>query len=493
MKIITTVGTSIFTNYQNKNKVLRTYSDFRYKDINTIIEDLDNTTSASDYTNSRYLGNIMRVKQVISKLWIAKEKSCAELQTLYKIAEETEEELEVYLLATDTVLSVLACELIKEYLLTVKTIKNRKVSCVFNNDVNAADTSIVVGLQIKDAGEFENKGVDNLLTIVDKFIGNSVNSIFNISGGYKIVIPYLTLYAQIKKISLKYLYEDENKGSENESVLLSVPILPFSYDISAVYRYYLLLQDGKDFISNNHQKDDEIAALLIEECNKLGLLNGKKVSALGKLFKSYIMDFFAEGKSSLGFFMEYKLLQYFQYYDEESKKGRVLQSVEIEAMTEEDIKPKGNEIDIFIETDKFYVFDELIKEGKRGLRKPLKNSYIPIEVKPLGGINMKQYEAFLNRVNEFWSECLPKEVRIIVYSFLPKDYAIHKFKTDNRMTTYAMKVKNIIGAIPFRIQLVNIDIAFSKNDIRDELMKRHLNEKDFIGELLFINGELKNN
>jgi hypothetical protein len=205
------------------------------------------------------------------------------------------------------------------------------------------------------------------------------------------------------------------------------------------------------------------------------------------------MDFFAEGKSSLGFFMEYKLLQYFQYYDDVSKKGRVLQSVEIKPMKEDDIIPKGNEIDILIETDGFYLFEETITEGKRGNSKPLKNAYITIEVKPLGSINAEQYEAFLNRINNFWGECLPKEVRIIVYSFLPKDYAIHKFKTDNRIANYAVKVKNIIGNIPFRVQLINIDIAFSKNDIRDELMKRHLNKEHFISELLFINGELQNN
>jgi len=504
-RIITTVGTSLFTNYKNKIEVIRNYPVLKqdYENITTQYDSLNErlndkgekeSISASEYNNSFYQSDVDHICEVIQYLWldVAQEKSCAELQTLYKIIEEEQsEEFDIFLLATDTILSVLAAILIKEYLKVQGTIDKKKVRCIFNNDINAADTSIIKGLQIKNADEFEKYGVDNLLKSVRKFSANGDDVIFNISGGYKIIIPYLTLYAQIYNISLRYLYN--NSTDKNTSTtLLEVPGLPFSFEQKAVYRYYLLMQDGKDYFSNNHQKENEAAKSLIEECNQLGLLRRNKITSLGRLFKSYVSDYMAESKGSLGFFMEHKLLQFFQYYDDSVKNGRVLQSVEIVPITDRKNIPKGNEIDIFIETEGFQLYNELIAKGKRSETKPIKESYITIEVKPLGSINLKQFECFLNRVQQFWADVLPKEVRIIVYSFLPKEYALYKFNSDNKIISCANKVKEILGSIPFKAQLVNFDIAFSKNGIKNELMKEHLKKEHFIGKQVFINGIKQN-
>jgi CRISPR/Cas system-associated protein Csm6 len=281
MKIITTVGTSIFTNYQNKNKVLRTYSDFRYKDINTIIEDLDNTTSASDYTNSRYLGNIMRVKQVISKLWIAKEKSCAELQTLYKIAEETEEELEVYLLATDTVLSVLACELIKDWL-------------NINSKIIVLEIKIIGGLQVDNSEIFKNEGLKNLVKVISDL--NTGNTALNISGGYKAIIPFLTLIGQIEQIPLHYMYEDSNS-------IITIGKMPFSFDWTLIEKNISYLFDTSLINSQRIEKE------LID----WGLIDiDKKLTTLGNLAKAYLENENVPYQATtFGYFIEYKLYEYY--------------------------------------------------------------------------------------------------------------------------------------------------------------------------------------
>lgn len=502
MRVITTVGTSIFANYNNKVEVIRNYPDLKkdYAGITTQVDNLENKP-ASDFTNSLYEGDIEYIREVIHYLWleIAHEKSCAELQTLFEIAkEETNKEenttakLEVFLLATDTILSVLACELIKEWLNEQSEIHDLKVSCLFNNDINAPDTMIVKGLQVEDAGKFRELGVDNLLGITNRLTGKDKNLIFNISGGYKALIPYITLYAQLKEIPLKYLYEDSN-------TLISVPNLPFSLDPMKVHRYYLLLQDGKDFLASNRQKNNKGAQILVDECIEWGLLkktNKIEPTTLGKLFIDRTNNFFDIGKSNLGFFVEHKLFEYFHFYDELGKKSKVLHSVEIEAMEPEAThKPKGNEIDILLETKDAYLFNEIIREGKRANEKPQSGAYIPIEVKPLGRIDVKQYESFLLRIANLWLNHFPKEVRIILYSFFPVDYAIHKFINSNisRMKKCAEMVATILGEVPFRVQLVNIDIAFSeKNEISDDFMQHPLTKEHFIQELFFINGELQN-
>jgi CRISPR/Cas system-associated protein Csm6 len=429
MKIITTVGTSIFTNYQNKNKVLRTYSDFRYKDINTIIEDLDNTTSASDYTNSRYLGNIMRVKQVISKLWIAKEKSCAELQTLYKIAEETEGDLEVYLLATDTVLSVLACELIKEYLLTVKTIKNRKVSCVFNNDVNAADTSIVVGLQIEEASQFINVGFNNLLKIINDY-SEKGKFVLNISGGYKAVLPFLTLFAQIKGMPLKYNYENSNE-------LISIGNMPFNFDYSYFTDEYIGFEALKKDKEHNLPNKEEFIELLEDKKGFNSLVekqliqenNGKiKLSLLGEmLYQEYEKIEIDEGFNAshlLGFTMEALIFKFFnsKYPSAKNQLGQNIGQSE---------QGDAYDIDVFIETDNLIWAIEVKPQNVKVLINPsdsTKKQMKTLEYKCLQG-------AFKNAEEQYKNKEL--NIGVVMYHHnMPNKYQQEKFIELNEKFKY---------------------------------------------------------
>jgi hypothetical protein len=112
--------------------------------------------------------------------------------------------------------------------------------------VKAPDTTVVKGLQIKNATQFETEGFNNLLTIIQKYKTKN-NTILNISGGYKAVIPYLTLFAQLEEIPLKYMYEDSGE-------LITVGNLPFSLD-------WAVVEALKPFLNNYFLERVEIQAL----------------------------------------------------------------------------------------------------------------------------------------------------------------------------------------------------------------------------------------
>lgn len=245
LKVITTVGISIFSNYWKKENIDELGD--KYQSITDLYDRLDtNTKQANDYSDSRWKSTIRNIKERILLIWLpfAQEKACAEIQSLYKIAEEEKQDLEVYLIATDTVLSIVACELIKEWFDKYPSVKstNTGIKCYFYKDIRAGDTTVVEGLQVKDADIFETQGFNNLLKIIEKYNEHN-NTILNISGGYKALIPYLTLFGQLREIPLKYIYEDSE-------TLITIGNLPFSLDWAVVEAlkpflnpYFLAKQD----------------------------------------------------------------------------------------------------------------------------------------------------------------------------------------------------------------------------------------------------------
>lgn len=319
-RIITTVGTSLFTNYMNKDDVVRAYSGLskEYEQIDTQVKNLEKFDH-SKRQDSKYDSDIRHIKDIIQYLWLpfAHEKSCAELQTLQAIAAENSgAELEVYLLATDTVLSMVACELIKTWLDQGNI--NGVKKCVFHADANAPDTTVIKGLQIEKADRFRQEGFSNLLNILQKFAVKG-STVLNISGGYKAVIPYLTLYAQLEGIPLKYMYEDSEE-------LITVGNMPMDFDFSLFTDEYIVFEMIKpdksaqnlpsklSFIENLSTPDSfqllKDNFLIVENDDKIQL------SLLGQmLYRKYEAIQKEEGFSAsnlLGKVMEVKVFEFFQ-------------------------------------------------------------------------------------------------------------------------------------------------------------------------------------
>lgn len=208
-KIITTVGTSLFTNLLKDDQNYKNLKDKPHKDWDS---------------NSSYIDELR--KKISSKT--KNETDSAELQSLAKIRTKIQGDVEVFLIATDTILSRLACEVLKE---KIPSILNNNIEVSFNPQLD-----VVSELQVKDREKFQKEGLVNLLNRIEKIAsGYWENLIFNITGGYKAVIPYLTILAQVHSVVSYYTFQDSD---EDKFELLEIPNLPLSIKEELFNQYW---------------------------------------------------------------------------------------------------------------------------------------------------------------------------------------------------------------------------------------------------------------
>lgn len=260
MKIITTVGTSIFENCKNENP---TNKDFK------------NAYKAIKEQGLPYLKIVNTDKDDIIDLqdgingWFKKNNNAsAEIASILAIA-GTEIDVHVHLIATDTVLSVLAAELIEEWFkqnkpeITVAFTRPDKLEKQSDSD------NIIQNLSITSNDKYQ-EGFMNLIEVVsgliDKDKKDKQEVILNITGGYKAIIPIMTLIGQIKEVPLKYIYEESSFDEKNDG-LVEVGNLPIHID-------WKVLEPTLPFVKDVFPFKDKIK--LIEECLKLNILNYKE-------------------------------------------------------------------------------------------------------------------------------------------------------------------------------------------------------------------------
>ena len=111
--------------------------------------------------------------------------------------------IKVHFMATDTILSSLSAEIVAKYL------GNKKIETNFDKE-----RDVIRDLQIEDAKEFEKNGLVNLVDRVYRIINEQYyeNIILNITGGYKAIIPYMTIMGQVNNIPIYYIFEDTEIG-----------------------------------------------------------------------------------------------------------------------------------------------------------------------------------------------------------------------------------------------------------------------------------------
>lgn len=149
--IVTTVGASLFMNYLEE-------SDFINADYKSI-----KYASHQDWNNKQArIASIKKNKDF--KNWISRNlnDSCAEIASLLKIIERLNEDAKIRLLATDTVLSRLAAELIMEQTIT-HPVTDEKVTVDFH-----PERDVITGLRIDNAEIFETDGLQHF---VKRFTG----------------------------------------------------------------------------------------------------------------------------------------------------------------------------------------------------------------------------------------------------------------------------------------------------------------------------------
>lgn len=416
MKVITTVGISILTqNYQGQfpNSKDALLSDWANERIQPEIERFRNQDNQSN--------------QLFPK---TDQEVCAEIHTLYEIAKQKPAEtLQVYLLATDTVTAVLACELIIAWLNFKKedgdeTAKRIQIAAAVNTgelDKMRQQRSIyqsaypdafilpIPDLQVNDPRQFQTTGFSNLLTAINAIAGKD-NPLLNISGGYKATIPILTIMGQIYGYPLRYTHQDNKEGQ-----IIGLEKLPVAFDAEQIERIFPLLDE--DVLPN-------IDSALLDEAANFGLLmpDRKKRSPLGTLFFNYVNNFAPQGKPALGVFVEYKLLEYFTFFWKDRKSYKVVRSVPIIDQNEEE-KLKGNEIDLLLEPiESATIYEAIINGNPTSGIKP--TNYIACEVKPFSSFSnptkfikiKEQFPETCNYISSEWNK--PKEFYYIVYTLL---------------------------------------------------------------------------
>ncbi len=286
LKVITTVGTSILANCDRENGNINwSYINRPFKDKNMRRSD--------------------REKEKV-KEWIAthtdKTQISAEIKSLFKLREEkNNEKLEVYLLATDTIASALASEIVKEIL------ENEDLKVYYNPDFD-----VIKDLQVEDFNRFEkgkNKLIERISKLIDEFVKNEKsnkkrkfikeNVLFNITGGYKGIIPILTILAQLYECEIFYIFEESNDP-------ITIPRIPINFDPFLLESLYVDIYLKKK--NHSHQFRNE------KKLKEFGFINrSNEITALGELFYKMAYTYNPLSSNVLGYFVEYKILEYLHY------------------------------------------------------------------------------------------------------------------------------------------------------------------------------------
>jgi putative CRISPR-associated protein (TIGR02619 family) len=280
-KVISTVGTSFIENYE------KTTQDY-LTDGNTLKKPVRN------FDDAYYDGNVTELLSWASKC--APEKISAELASIVKLSETyKEEQIEVYLLSSDTASSYTCALAAKKYFED-------------NNNISVKEVTVIENLRLENLTIF-NLGKDNLIREISKLIdkaepGNdrkkwkevSKNFIFNVTGGYKGIIPILTILSQLYECEIIYKFE-ESDG------LLKIPRIPINFDPVLTEGLFLDLWFKRE-------KKDKHDFKYIDKLKAFGFIEKDKFTALGELFYEMAQRKQAAGKNVFGYFIEYKILEY---------------------------------------------------------------------------------------------------------------------------------------------------------------------------------------
>lgn len=336
MIIITTVGTSLLTNLTKEDY----YSSFNFdlsKSQRTVISQGELKSECADIESAISIHLNGDEKYPTNETYGININASAEIKSICKIANGNPST--VYLLATDTFMSEYAAKLIQEYL-------NERNGLIVNKPVRIND------LDVERPNDFEQAGFEKLVGKLEEIRAkhDEKQIVLNISGGYKALIPFLTIYAQIRNLPVKYIYENSNE-------LISINKAPLDFDWEIIERHYFALEAfGDDRKANppiekikERLNDGEFEILrdeyrlIIEYQDKEGATRAK-LTVFGDLYLKIYDEKFHSGvfnrKSLHSKLIEYLVYEYFQ---NEFPNARVICGY----------TPAGSnyDIDVFIETE----------------------------------------------------------------------------------------------------------------------------------------------
>lgn len=467
-KVITTVGTSLITNYQQEKNGGTLQGDFN--SIDSVVDDLKPLDS-SEYDGGKNKIAIETIKKVMQSKWLQgvrweekrdawvldskateNAKASAELSTLYRIREKYKFDT-VYFICTDTALSVLAAECMKDYSPLLKGIDVRIIR--------------IPNLKVNDYDEFKKNGLSNLVKEIVLIIkqDSAEDLLMNISGGYKAFIPFLTVLTQIYKIPSFYIYEESEQ-------LIQFPQLPINFDWEFAQAFARLLKrDAKGVLYFDYEKDiDEKVLQTFIDHGLLEKNNGSFIfSEVGLIYGLFASEFcrnqkekrekvrFAHDQTLNGHFAEYKWMEY--YYNS-SLPLRIFHSVkDKEIYLNKNRHSVGtHEVDLIVERNDDFIVCESKSFGQ------IRNTNIGVE---------EMTDFFMNRVN---FNPKPSEFHLCVYAIVSgkKD----KMNVENELKDFGRKLFNRDELIQTNINF-KLLVMFPPVSLAD-FMQNPLSNKDVV-------------
>ena len=262
MKIITTVGTSLATNIINPLRSKCNISDEEQK----ALECFSKIQQKDFKEKENYLKEYNFLKKFILKNIDFSEKTSAEVKSILALRKKYNDFLKIELIATDTIISPLCSEILKEIL----------EENIENLEAKLDEKNIIKDLQVANYQRYK-RGLINLINRLNEFAYNGEyfgEMILNITGGFKGVIPYMTIFGQVNNIPIFYIFEFTNS-------LISIPQIPISIDESLFEKYF------KEFylISNDMIEVNKFSKEFLKECENLIEIDDGLVyiNALGKI------------------------------------------------------------------------------------------------------------------------------------------------------------------------------------------------------------------
>ena len=295
--IVTLVGTSLFQNHPHL-KELAKGNDFKVLKQNAF-------NAAKEFLNDQ--------------------ECCAELSSILPLKGSKR----VHLIATKSAESIFCGYFIKKIL-------NHHVVKVFFDPGRSVNLSF-------DRYENYERGLDELLDRIFELLQEvgSKDLVFNITSGYRGIIPYISAVAQV--FGCRILYDF--LGKENKPIVIEP--LPIEFDRSILYILYPYLKFyGKV----------KIPAQIKKQLKDMGLVENGRLTPLGRIalfaIESHVYD-----RSILGHEMELLLYEYFV-----DKKDRARKLLEFEYdIVKRSYKEEGfrSDIDIYLANDKEYIWIEV--------------------------------------------------------------------------------------------------------------------------------------
>ncbi len=149
----------------------------------------------------------------------ARHRLCAELNTLDRMQLESGDR--VVLIATDTALGRVCSQFLQQILQELYSVQ--------------ATVQRIEGLQVHDPDLLRQKGLKNLVKeLLDNYLDNldiryRYEIIINPTGGYKAIVPFMTVLGMLYGKASVYLFEFAN-------TLVKLPPLPFTFDLEVFRR-----------------------------------------------------------------------------------------------------------------------------------------------------------------------------------------------------------------------------------------------------------------